>query len=296
MLLWMRKQRTLFSVNLAEVRTLPKKIFAPPLRIRASVLVLLAVFLLQAFGRLAFIAFAPAGSSPLILNDVNGFLYAVSVGAVLVFLRKKGFALFSKGSFAPVNVLYFIPLIALACGLCILLSESDNFIRALFQGPDVFYEDPLLHKPTLAGTFVTCISFGVVTPVMMELLFRGVMLQNFLQRHTRTESVLSCAFLFSAFYANPFQCTTPFFVGLFLCVIYLQTKSLIPCIVFHSIFNLLPIILLQVMDVRIDGFTITGKAIHQPLSLTAAGGVLVLFSLCGLYLYHRFYKERKDAE
>lgn len=259
-------------------------------------LVILSVFLLQAFGRLAFIALAPAENSPLILNDANGFLYAFSVGAVLLFLRKKGFALFAKGSFAPVNVLYFIPLLALACGLCILLSESDNFIRAFFNGPDIFYEDPLLHKPTLAGTLVTCASFGIVTPVMMELLFRGVMLQNFLQRHTRTESVLSCAFLFAAFYANPYQCLTPFIVGTFLCIVYLQTKSLIPCIVFHSVFNMLPIVLLQGMNVCIDGFTVTGKSLHQPLALTAAGGVLVLLALCGLYLYGRIHKERKDAE
>jgi len=283
-------------LNIAEVQTLPKKFFAPPLRIRASVLVLLSVFLLQAFGRLVFIAFASAENSPLILNDANGFLYAFSVGAAFLFLRKKGFVLFAKGSFSPVNVLYFIPLFALACGLCILLSESDNFIRALFSGPDIFYEDPLLHKPTFAGMLVTCASFGIVTPVMMELLFRGVMLQNFLQRHTRTESVISCAFLFAAFYANPYQCLTPFIVGIFLCIIYLQTKSLIPCIVLHSVFNLLPIVLLQGMNVRIDGFTVTGKSLHQPLALTAAGGVLVFFALCGLYFYGRIHKERKDAE
>ena len=39
------------------------------------------MFLLQAFGRLAFIALAPAENSRLILNDANGFCMLFQVGA-----------------------------------------------------------------------------------------------------------------------------------------------------------------------------------------------------------------------
>lgn len=80
----------------------------------------------------------------------------------------------------------------------------------------------------------------VLTPAILEeLFFRGVVL-NILDRDKKGASILLSSFFFAMFHleANPIIFTELFAIGLFLCLIYIQTKSIYISMFFHFLINL----------------------------------------------------------
>jgi membrane protease YdiL (CAAX protease family) len=91
--------------------------------------------------------------------------------------------------------------------------------------------------------FLQIILFIAVIPaVCEEILFRGYLMQSIRVRNTKGFAIFVSALLFAAIHFNPLGFIPIFVIGLFLGSIFYATRSIIPCILFHFLNNLLVVI------------------------------------------------------
>jgi membrane protease YdiL (CAAX protease family) len=83
----------------------------------------------------------------------------------------------------------------------------------------------------------TILVFIVLGPVTEELLFRGVILQGFLENYQVPLALLLSSALFGLFHHNPAQFIGPVFSGILFGAAYLRTRSVFPCIAGHVLTN-----------------------------------------------------------
>ena len=85
------------------------------------------------------------------------------------------------------------------------------------------------------------VAFGLavtLTPILEELIFRGVFLRCLLDKIPTILAVGLSALVFGAFHASIVRASAAFALGLVLGVLMVRTKSLAVCIVAHSAWNL----------------------------------------------------------
>jgi len=81
--------------------------------------------------------------------------------------------------------------------------------------------------------------FTLIGPVSEEIVFR-VFIQNFLKKHTNTVfAIIVSSILFAAFHQSVLLMPYFFIIGVILALLYTKTKSIIPSIVTHGIYNLI---------------------------------------------------------
>lgn len=78
----------------------------------------------------------------------------------------------------------------------------------------------------------------IIVPVFEEFIFRGVVLNGFLTRHSPSKAIWLSSLLFSIVHFNPFQSINTLFLGLFAGWYYFKTRNLLSCIIIHSMYNL----------------------------------------------------------
>lgn len=78
----------------------------------------------------------------------------------------------------------------------------------------------------------------LITPLFEEFIFRGIVLEGLLTRHSPLKAILLSSLLFSIMHFNPFQLFNTFFLGLFTAWYYFKTRNLLSCIIIHSMYNL----------------------------------------------------------
>lgn len=92
----------------------------------------------------------------------------------------------------------------------------------------------------LEGQMVFAILYlGIVAPICEELVFRGLMLTSLENYLPKWVSILVCALCFGIIhYPSPIAMVVTFVLGALLGFVFYRTKSLIPCILAHMLFNL----------------------------------------------------------
>ena len=130
----------------------------------------------------------------------------------------------------------------------------------------------------------------LVGPVLEELLFRGIILEGFLNRYSPGKAIFWSAFLFGLFHMNPWQFIPGFLIGILLAWIYMKTRSLIPVILIHIINNSLSYFVMYLYGSEIMSFRdlLTDPAEYLMMFLSASA--LFLFCLFLLYRIMRPYK------
>jgi membrane protease YdiL (CAAX protease family) len=77
----------------------------------------------------------------------------------------------------------------------------------------------------------------VVAPVVEEMLFRGVVLRSFLAQYDRRQAIVGSALLFAVAHLNAYQFLAAGVLGLLLGLLYDRSRSLIPCVALHAVYN-----------------------------------------------------------
>ena len=203
---------------------------------------------------------------------------------VLLFgVRMTGVAWREVFPLTRVRARYAPPMILTLIGLGILVSEMDNLLQRVLPAPEWFVEifTEILEDP-LTGFFVLVI----VAPITEELLFRGLILRGFLRRYSRMKALIISAVLFGAFHLNPWQLLPATMAGLVLGWWFIQTRSLVPCILGHAMHNSVPWLLIN-SGVEIPGYT-TNPTLgqSQPLWLDTVG---LLFFGIGIWMLVRMF-------
>jgi uncharacterized protein len=134
-----------------------------------------------------------------------------------------------------------IPILLSLIAFLLLITIFTEPIDNLLPVPDWFNEIMLKVVSTDIYSFITVV---VIAPIFEELILRGVILDGFLKSYNPRKAILLSAFAFGLFHLNPWQFVPAFIGGLYLGWIYYRTQSIIPCIVIHSVNNLIAFLML----------------------------------------------------
>lgn len=154
----------------------------------------------------------------------------IAYALTLVYLRMRGWLTFSKTDLSPVSV-GVIALSIVICGSGMLLIEL--LLSYLSFIPD-------LMKPTfdiIQQSTVGILCIAIIGPVIEELVFRGAIMRELLQRYSPTKSILISGMVFGLIHINPIQVIGAMIFGFILGWLYYRTRSLVPGIVLHVLNN-----------------------------------------------------------
>jgi membrane protease YdiL (CAAX protease family) len=135
----------------------------------------------------------------------------------------------------------------------------------------------LMFEEMGAGTFGAIMLACVLAPVLEEMLFRGVILRSFLQQYGKWPAIVGSAFMFGVAHMNIYQFFVGLILGTFLGWLYQRTRSLLPCIFLHVLYNGT----LTVMQQR--GLYLSADAGE----LFGLAALMLFFGVQGLALLHR---------
>lgn len=207
----------------------------------------------------------------------------VAVGLVVLWgCRRAGApcsAVLRFGAFPP---LLLAPLALLTLGSSIVLSEADNLLRSVWPVPQGILELLLGLTQESWGNFLLLV---VVAPLTEELLFRGLILRGLIAQRGEWAAVLYSSLLFGLLHLNPWQLASAFFLGIVLGWLFIQTRSLVPCILCHAAFNALSFAVgsgyAESWGVSIPGYTgvPVDSVVYQPLPFDLLGLLLAIGSL-----------------
>lgn len=131
---------------------------------------------------------------------------------------------------------YSIPVLLVVVGALWWFSELSWWFISFFAPNDTTDLDALQNM--LQGGLATVIFVGLIGPVIEEMLFRGIILRGFITHYTPPTAILLSAILFAAIHMNIYQIPVALLFGWFLGWVYFNTRSLLPCILGHSAYNL----------------------------------------------------------
>ena len=94
-----------------------------------------------------------------------------------------------------------------------------------------------LFQSFLGKGVINLLLVTIFAPILEEALFRGVILDGFLQRYSPKASIIVSSILFGVIHLNPWQFIPAFAGGLFMGWIYYRTRNLWICIWLHFIVN-----------------------------------------------------------
>ena len=191
------------------------------------------------------------GREPLVLGAINVIAFGVIIA---VGLRLNRLSFWRAFPVSRVTLLQIAGLIVTILGADILLSEVDNFFRAVLPMPQVIYnimKDLFLDEDKLFSRIILLV---IVAPLTEELLFRGIILRGLLNWHRPTAAVVLSALLFALMHCNPWQFFSPLCLGLLLGWIYVRSGSLLLCVCGHALSNGFSI-LATLLPVEIPGMT-----------------------------------------
>lgn len=126
---------------------------------------------------------------------------------------------------------------AAGCMICMLANYPANWVASVqeyFGFSGELPSMPLTKDPLVIGLYV--INVVVIPPLVEEMMFRGLILQN-LRRFGDGFAVLFSAMLFGLYHGNFIQMAFAFVCGLALGFAAVRTNSLLPCILIHFINN-----------------------------------------------------------
>ena len=175
---------------------------------------------------------------------ITAILMAVCLFIWLSAAQKATWNTIRKDSLTRNQVLISIPIALAMLGAVNLymfalqfLSEYSHIIKDLLSRYSADTTLPDTTKGLEAVGYY--IGVGVLIPIIEELLFRGIIMGEFLATMKADAAVFLAALIFGTMHMQPVQIGYAFVCGLILGYVYLYSNSLLLSIALHIIFNLL---------------------------------------------------------
>ena len=211
------------------------------------------------------------------LTHIVSGLITAKAGAILAGLTL--IALFLGPRF---QFLLLLPITVACCGITILASELGNVLHWIKPIPREYID--FMNQLFAQNFWGVLFTIGIVAPVIEELLFRGVILEGIHLRYGAKTAVIVSSFLFGLTHLIPWAIVNAFLLGFFFAWLKLKTGSLRLCIIAHSLYNSIPLILSNYVQMQIPGFNSTPgeTAVFQPWWFDVMGAVLLILGIGGL--------------
>ncbi|MBN2237725.1 MAG: CPBP family intramembrane metalloprotease [Bacteroidales bacterium] len=159
-------------------------------------------------------------------------------------------------------------------------------IQSLIPMSETFYElmNNML-KPTLFNFFTIVIA----APILVEIVFRGIILEGFLKNYSPWKAILWSSLLFGAVHLNPWQAVTAISLSMLMGWLYYKTDSIIPGIIIHFSNNLLSFLLSLFVSKDIE-------SIYQLINSPTIYLALCVLSAVILYAGFTYFKKIDSSE
>jgi membrane protease YdiL (CAAX protease family) len=149
--------------------------------------------------------------------------------------------------------------------------------------------DTMMKTPLLAF-----FAMAILPSLLEEVLFRGIILHQFLKRYSVAASIMVSAVLFGAAHANPPQIIAGFVSGCFMGWVYFKTNNIWYCILIHFVNNSLAWFEYQVITLTPDSGI--AKFTESLASNTQAFITALVVLLAGIYFLNNQYKKNKPSK
>lgn len=179
-----------------------------------------------------------------------------------------------------ISPLLLIPITISIIGLDIITSECGNIIQICFStniNYDANFQSTFDTKILFIGSIIRSV---IISPLLEELLFRGIILKGFLKNYSKFTAIILSSLLFAIMHPHISQAFEAFISGIFFAWIYIETKSLLPNIFAHFVTNGIASILTYVLQIKISGYNLnTNIVAHQPLWFDFLGIILTILGI-----------------
>ncbi len=186
----------------------------------------------------------------------------------------------NKAGKSAVKMLYFKQAPSILYPLLIVFTLAFSVfldpLTTLIPMPDLFKE---IFAMLATKDIYTLLMVCLIGPVLEEVLFRGIILEGFLNRYKAGKAIFWSAFLFGLFHMNPWQFIPGFLIGILLAYIYMKTRSLIPVILIHIVNNSFSYILMYIYGADIMTFRELFSETEDYFAFYSLASVLMLLSL-----------------
>ena len=251
------------------------------------VLLFAAILVLGIFFGILEIAFKiPLSKHPAVLALIN----LIAIGGVLMIgLKRANISLREICPLVPIRLPLLFPMALTVIGISILFSESDNLLRT-FLPPPAWFSDYLKSLVSAEiSLWGSILSLVVVAPLTEELLMRGLILRGFLSHYSTRKAILASAIFFGLLHFNPWQFIGATVLGILFAWWFIETRSMLPCLLGHAFANALPLAATVLLPFEIPGYTSDyGTVQFQPLWFDLVGVILVAVGIW--LLIHQFRK------
>ncbi len=136
------------------------------------------------------------------------------------------------------------------------------------------------------GFWAILLVMAVIPAVVEELAFRGFILSGFERLRNKWQAILLASLFFGMAHSIIQQSIITAFIGIILGVIAVQTRSIIPCMIYHVTHNSLTLILAMVSPDRIESNPMLRNVVHSPdgngYQYTTFATVAMAVIACGL--------------
>ncbi len=240
---------------------------------------------------LGFIIFSPVYfmTSKLIGYEASMLItYLLSVGITFWIIckikKKKTGDISFNISIENIRVIPFVIIgtIFLYCGIVspisALIPMSENAKEALINGGGQ------------TGIFAF-LQFVIASPILEELIFRGIILDSLLKKHSPTKSILISSLIFGITHLDPTQFVFGLIIGSFSGWVYYKARSIAFPILIHSVANLASILMsyFLISDSLKDNILLGIFGSITNLIFVVVGSVLIIV-ICIYFLEKEFIR------
>lgn len=256
--------------------------------------VLCAVTILVCKFFLGFASFVPNGFGDFAVQVLVTLIAAVAVPAVLMALllsRSPRQALRLNPCSIPaacaaiLSALFLHPLFVWLSALAIRIYPPTEDLQALESvATKIFADSP--------GLWATIAILAIAPAIFEEIGFRGFILSGMESLKTKWHAILVTSFLFGITHSVIHQTMVTFVVGIALGIIAVQTRSIIPCILFHAVHNAIAILMSHLDPTIVGRSAILSQVfVADPQgSFHFATSYAVVMSITGLVLLVWFWQ------
>ena len=139
------------------------------------------------------------------------------------------------------------------------------------------------------GFWAILLVMAVAPAIIEELAFRGFILSGFERLRNKWQAILLASLFFGMAHSFIQQSIVTAFIGIILGVVAVQTRSIIPCMIYHVTHNSLTLILSMVAPSRIESSPVLRNIVHSPdgngFEYTTFATVAMAVIACGLMVW-----------
>lgn len=224
---------------------------------------------------------APLLSGYFDLSGITAIANIISLGIMAttgLYLARTPYAI--TLSIKPFSIVLLGPMVLMAFSGTLIVAELGAWSERLYPMPDdirdLFMAILSANSPIewlkRAGLLV------ILAPITEEIVFRGVFLHGMVKNYGPTKGIIFTGLCFGIFHLIPWQAVGAACVGILISFIVYRTASIFAGMIFHAIWNALPLIAITVMPKSALDSYINGQ---QPtaMPLSAVLLAILIFSL-----------------